>query len=329
MPDKILVIQTASIGDVILATPVIEKLHHFYPSAKIDFLLKKGNEGLFKEHPFLDEILVWDKKEGKYRNLISIIRKIRSKKYDYVINIQRFASSGVITALSGAKIKIGFNKNPFSFLFTKKVKHLINDIHIHETDRNLALIEDLTGKGHWPVKLYPTAQDHQKIHPYTSSPFITVAPASLWFTKQFPEEKWIEFLKKVDTKFMIYLLGSKNDYELCSRIMEKAASQQVQNLAGKLTFLQTSALMKAAVMNYVNDSAPQHLASAVNAAITVVFCSTVPEFGFGPLSDDSEVIQTDLNLACRPCGLHGFNRCPEEHFDCAYSISVDKLLRRL
>lgn len=329
MPEKILVIQTASIGDVILATPVIEKLHHYYPSARIDFLLKKGNEGLFNGHPFLNEILIWDKTTNKHLNLLGIIRKIRSKRYDLVINIQRFASSGLVTALSGAKQKIGFDKNPFSFLYTFRVKHVINTINVHEIDRNLALIEHLTDKSRFPVKLYPSPNDYHEILPHTLSPFLTIAPASLWFTKQFPEEKWSEFIKKVDTKFRILLLGSKNDYELCKRIMENAASQQVQNLAGKLTFLQTSALMKAAVMNYVNDSAPQHFASAVNAPVTVVFCSTVPEFGFGPLSDDSAIIQTERELKCRPCGLHGYDKCPLGHFDCAYSISVDKLLERL
>jgi heptosyltransferase-2 len=209
------------------------------------------------------------------------------------------------------------------------VKHVIDDINVHEIDRNLALIEHLTGKGRFPVKLYPSPEDHQDILPYTSSPCLTIAPASLWFTKQYPEEKWVSFIKKVDIKYRILLLGSKNDYELCNRIMEQAASQQVQNLAGKLTFLQTAALMKVAVMNYVNDSAPQHFASAVNAPVTVVFCSTVPEFGFGPLSDNSEIVQTDRKLDCRPCGLHGYARCPREHFDCAYSISEDKLLKRL
>ncbi|HPT10302.1 MAG TPA: glycosyltransferase family 9 protein, partial [Bacteroidales bacterium] len=77
------------------------------------------------------------------------------------------------------------------------------------------------------------------------------------------------------------------------------------------------------------DSAPMHLASAVNAPVSVVFCSTVPEFGFGPLSDRSFLIQTEENLDCRPCGLHGYNACPKKHFRCATGILPEALTAQL
>lgn len=76
-------------------------------------------------------------------------------------------------------------------------------------------------------------------------------------------------------------------------------------------------------MNYVNDSAPMHLCSAVNAPVTAIYCSTIPEFGFGPLSDNSHILQTKEKLSCRPCGLHGFKSCPEKHFKCAWGIEVN------
>ena len=119
---KFLIIQTAFIGDVVLATCVVEKLHQHFPDAQIDFLVRKGNESLFNNHPFLHEILIWNKKENKQRNLFKLLKKIRATKYNKVINVQRFAATGFLTAFSGAKEKIGFDKNPFSFLFTKKNK---------------------------------------------------------------------------------------------------------------------------------------------------------------------------------------------------------------
>ena len=133
---KFLIIQTAFIGDVILATPIIEKLHKFYPDSQIDFLLRKGNENLLRNHPYISNLLIWDKKNEKNKNLFRIIKLIRSKKYDYVINLQRFASTGIITAFSGSKIKVGFSKNPFSFLFTRKIKHEIGNGK-HEIERNI------------------------------------------------------------------------------------------------------------------------------------------------------------------------------------------------
>ena len=79
-------------------------------------------------------------------------------------------------------------------------------------------------------------------------------------------------------------------------------------------------------MNYVNDSAPMHLASAMNAAVTAVYCSTIPGFGFGPLSEISRIIETKLSLPCRPCGLHGFKECPLVHFKCAHSIETNEII---
>jgi heptosyltransferase-2 len=113
---KILVIQTAFIGDLVLATALLESLHHKYPQAAIDVVVRKGNEALFNEHPYLTELIVWDKKQHKYLNWLSILNKIRAKKYDLLMNAQRFAATGLWAVFSSAKTTIGFDKNPFSIL---------------------------------------------------------------------------------------------------------------------------------------------------------------------------------------------------------------------
>jgi heptosyltransferase-2 len=77
---KILLIQTAFIGDVVLATALVEKIHQYHPGDQIDFLLRKGNEGLLKGHPFIHETLTWDKKENKFKNLFALLKKIQSDK---------------------------------------------------------------------------------------------------------------------------------------------------------------------------------------------------------------------------------------------------------
>ena len=331
---KFLIIQTAFIGDVILATPIIEKLYKHFPEAKIDFLLRQGNEGLLKGNPYLNNIIVWDKKYNKYSNLWSIIKRVRANKYDFVINLQRFLSTGLLTVLSGAKEKIGYDKNPLSFMFSHKVKHEIPSLHRkkvlineangevkHEVQRNLDLITNYTDGELIKPKLYPNQSDYQAVQQYKMENYICIAPSSVWFTKQFPKENWIDFLDTV--KMRTYLLGSHEDAEQCEDIIRLSTHINTQNLAGKLSFLQTAALMKDAEMNYVNDSAPLHIASAMNAPTTAIFCSTIPEFGFGPLADNSKIVQTKLELDCRPCGLHGFKKCPKGHFKCAKSIKLN------
>ncbi|MFC2151876.1 glycosyltransferase family 9 protein [Bacteroidota bacterium] len=321
---KFLVIQTAFIGDVILATPIIEKLHAFYPDSQIDFLLRKGNENLLRNHPYVSNLLIWDKKKEKRKNMFRIIKLIRSKKYDYIINLQRFASTGIITSLSNGKIKVGFDKNPLSFLFTRKIKHEIGNGK-HEVERNIELITEITDNSIYKPKLYPTEEDFQIVSQYKMRPYICMAPTSVWFTKQFPAKKWIDLIKKVDSKFLIYLIGGPDDKNACDEIISNSNRNNIINLCGELSFLQTSALIANATMNFVNDSAPMHMASAMNAPTTAIFCSTVPDFGFGPLSDQAEVVEIDEKLECRPCGLHGFKKCPKDHFKCAFEINIDKL----
>ena len=316
---KVLVIQTAFIGDVVLATPVLEQLHQFYPDAQLDLLLRKGNEGLFKGHPFVQELLIWDKKQGKYRNLFRLIRVLRQSRYDLVVNCQRFGASGLLTVLSGARQSIGFDKNPFSLFFSKRIQHKIGNTH--EVARNLSLLAPLGQITETRPKLYPTADDTKKVLPlHDTHTYICIAPTSVWFTKQWPAEKWTALIRRIPAGIRVFLLGGPADAQACADIAAASGHPDVHNVCGQLSLLESVALMRGAAMNYVNDSAPMHFASSVNAPVCAVYCSTVPAFGFGPLSDASYVIETPQSPACRPCGLHGYKACPKGHFVCATAI---------
>lgn len=323
---KILIIQTAFIGDVVLATPIIEKLKSNYPDATIDFLLRKGNENLLKNHPKLNQVLIWDKKNGKFKNLFKIVKKLRRERYDYVFNLQRFGSTGLMTWLSKAKNKIGFKKNPFSFSYTVKILHQIGN-GTHEVERNLKLLESVTDTEFVQPKLYPPSEAFKKVEKYQAKPYIVIAPTSVWFTKQFPEDKWIDFLQDLNFQGNIYLIGGPGDKEACMRIIE--GSGKGVNLCGELSLIESVALIKEAQMNYVNDSAPMHFASSVNAPTCAIFCSTIPDFGFGPLSEKATITQVVEDLPCRPCGLHGKKACPEGHFNCANRVDHKKMIQLL
>ena len=327
---RILVIQTAFIGDVVLATGLLEKLHQYFPEAAIDIAVRKGNEGLFPDHPFLQTIHIWDKRKNKYRNLFRLLFAIRKKKYDVVVNIQRYLATGFLTAFSGAQKTIGFNKNPLFFLFTQVIPHEFSGEGdaVHEIQRNHALIRSITDDEAARPKLYPSAADAATVLPYQQTPHICIAPASVWFTKQYPAEKWVALIDQLPSQYNIFLLGAPGDQSLCHSIQNQC-KRSVVNLAGTLSFLSSASLMKNAVMNYVNDSAPMHFASAVNAPVTAVYCSTVPSFGYGPLSERSFIVESPVALSCRPCGLHGHAACPKDHFNCAMQISTNQLLATL
>jgi len=328
VPNKILIIQTAFIGDVILATALIEKIRAHLPKAQIDYLVRKGNEALVQNHPHINEVIIWDKKSDKYKNLYRLLKKIRNTKYDAIVNTQRFGATGMLTALSRAGIRSGFSKNPFSIGFTHTAAHEIGD-GTHEVERNQKLISFFTDDIAAKPKLYPSNADFDKISQYQNLPYVTISPTSVWFTKQYPAYKWVELIDRIPKNLNVFLLGGPDDKEVINQLIAKCQLNIPENLAGQLSFLQSAALMQNSKMNYVNDSGPLHLCSAMNAPVTSVFCSTIPDFGFTPLSDKKHIVETKNKLDCRPCGLHGHKSCPESHFECANTIETEQLISTL
>ena len=261
--------------------------------------------------------------------------------------MQRYLATGIITVLSGAKKTIGFDKNPLSFLFSETVKHQFgaaaqaaeaggraapqnsNNAYFHETSRNHALLASLTTAPVAKPALYPSAANFAAVQKWQGGPYICMSPGSVWETKKMPAKNWIDLINAVPTNYTIYLMGAPNETALCAEILSGSSRGGVVNIAGQLNLLEAAALIKGASLNYVNDSAPMHLASATNAPVAAIYCSTIPAFGYGPLSDTQFVVETLEHLPCKPCGLHGKKVCPLGHFNCGHTITTAQLLAPL
>lgn len=323
---RILIIQTAFLGDVILITPMLRELKMANPGAEIDVLVRKGNESLLSNNPHLSKLFIWDKKR-KIASLFENLFAIRERKYDEVICVQRYFNAGFLATFSMGKKLTGFSQNPWSFMFHNKMKHELQGGK-HEVDRNLALIQHLVAQAqNRRPELFPSAADYDFVTQYQIGDYYCLAPASVWLTKQLPEEQWVKLIRLLGEENTIYLLGAPSDKALCERIQNEAKNRKVVNLCGQLSLLQSAALMKNARRCFVNDSGPMHLASSVNAPTTVFFCSTIPDFGFGPLSEESQILEIQEKLNCRPCGSHGHKTCPLSHFDCGKKINISEVKR--
>ena len=334
--NRVLIIQTAFIGDVILATSLIEEVRRRHPQAKIQFLLRTGNESLLKDHPHLEKLWVWDKKGGKYRNLLRLVKEIKQYKFDAILNIQRFFSSGLFTTLIPAKVKIGFKQNPMSWLFDKKIDHQIPHLHpdvsygaYHEVQRNIQLLNALDGETHidhdpkvYAPKLYFTESSKVQSFVQDAGQYVVLAPTSVWATKEWPMRKWRELVDELVKNYSVFIIGAPADRE---KSQELKLNFLVKNLCGELSLLESAQLMRGAHRVFVNDSAPLHLASSVDANVIAIFNSTIPQFGFYPLSKFSHVVES-VRPACKPCGVHGHDRCPLTHYRCAYDIEIQQLL---
>jgi heptosyltransferase-2 len=333
----ILVIQTAFIGDTILASSFLKTLQERYPDNPLHFMLRKGNESVIQGLPFVHKVWVWDKGEGKVRSLWKLIRELRQYEFRAVFNIHRHFNSGLVSALMRSKVKIGFRQNPLSWFYSHRVNHRIPHNVAgrdwHEVQRNLQLLQAFEPNFPMPFQLadfrpvLPIAQKHRdKVAVYKAKPFVVVAPASVWFTKQWEESSYTQLVKELALRFQVYLIGGPGDKELCERV--KGATSAV-NLCGQLNLLDSAALMEGAERVFVNDSGPLHLASSVNAKTTAFFCATIPAFGYGPLAQGAIVLESPEKLDCRPCGLHGHTSCPQGHFKCAKNVTVEMALKTI
>lgn len=331
----ILIIQTAFIGDTILASQFARAVKDQYPNSRIHFFLRKGNESVIQGLPTIEKVWVWDKTGGKTKNLFKLILELRKIRFDMVFNLHRHFNSGLVSALMKSAFKAGFSQNPLSFFYTHKVNHLIPHKSMsgvwHEVQRNLQLLQksEPTLQIADNSKIYkpelPLQEKHfAKVAPHVEGDYFVVAPASVWFTKAWSEHKYRELTQELAKRGKVLFIGGPTDKDLCDRIRKDIPN--TDNLCGQLNLLDSAALMKKAKRVFVNDSAPLHLASCVNAKTTAIFCSTVQEFGYTPLADDSVVVDVGNELSCRPCGLHGYKECPLGHFKCAEDIDVKRVL---
>lgn len=322
---KVLFIQTAFLGDVVLATAGMEAWHQSFPEDELHVLVRKPMDSLFEGHPWMGKVWAWDKRpRTKGRDWRRLIRSVRKARYDVVINLHRHASSGILTALSMAPIRVGFANNPLAWRFTHRVPHQWGD-GTHEVDRIGKLLAPFIESKEFRPALHPNAHHVEEATRAGVQGQVLMMPGSQWATKAWPEGQFAKVLDSMDEP--VALLGAPGEHALCARLAE--GRPRVTNLAGELSLLGMVAAVDMAKLVVVNDSAPLHVASAMDTPTVALFASTVPRFGFGPLATRSAVLESTETLGCRPCGMHGKRRCPEGHFRCGWQLPVQDVLQAI
>lgn len=329
---KILVIQTAFLGDAILTIPMIQKLKEKYSDSIIDVLCIPSSKEIFLNSPFVDNVIVYDKRNSDKSiiKLFYLIKKIRSEKYNIIYSPHRSFRTSLIVFFSGVKQTYGFSTSTLSFVY-KHVKEYKNNVH--EVERNLQLIELDTPYN--MENLLPVFRSSSEIEikissiiPNPGNKIIAIAPGSVWNTKVYPKEYFEKIINHLITEgYYIYLIGGKEDRNLCESIKNKF-NTNVFSLAGMYNPYETILFLKNVSLLICNDSAPTHLGMAADIPVLTIYCSTIPEFGFYPYNGKSAYLSYD-DLKCKPCGIHGKKRCPIKTFDCGYKLSPVIVLEKV
>jgi len=318
---KILVIQTAFPGDAILTLPFIQELKRKKPDYLIDVLCIPATAEIFEASPYVNSAISFDKK-GKQKSIASFIRfikQLRSNDYEIVYSPHRSLRSAIIALNLSAKETFGFDNSSLKFAFKHTVKY---DALAHEVKRNLEFIGDDYNEDKWRIlpEITVPMESKKKVKKFCDekkiNEFITIAPGSVWETKRYPAEFFGKIIEHfVSKKYQIILVGGSQDEELCEDL-RKGNEDSVSVAAGDLSFIETIELIKNTALLICNDSAPTHLGMCADIPVLTIYCSTIPQFGFYPYNTKSDFISYD-KLFCKPCGIHGFSKCPLNTFDCA------------
>ncbi len=322
--EKILIVQTAFLGDVILTLPLAHHLKKHNPAYKITFLLKKELQEIKEINSYFDDYIFIDK--SKYISSIrSVVHQIKNK-FDVVISPHRSTRSALISFLSNTKIRISFDISSLSFLYTHRIPYKRN---IHEIERNLDLIKFMVPVTDWEEKIFLkldkyVLNDTFMLWKDKGELIVVVAPGTVWETKRYPEYYYASVIKNlIENDIKVVLIGSKQDLEVGLRIQKYVdQSSSLLNLIGKLRLRESISLINLSDLLICNDSAPTHMAIFTDTPVLTIYGSTVPEFGFFPFRNFDRKVQIE-NLKCKPCGIHGYMKCPEKHFRCMIDLTPE------
>ena len=330
---KYLVIQTAFPGDVVLTLPLAQLLARTRPDSAVDMLVTPRSADLLRNHPSVRRTVCFDKR-GSDAGVLGLFRlagRLSRERYDVALIPHRSLRSALVARLAGIPRRIGFATSSGRFLLTEHVPY---DPHAHEIDRVMSLLRPLgIEPGRERPRLAPPEEDQRLVdgalRGWRLAPdaaLVAVAPGSVWATKRWLPERFASLVARlVEEGFSVVLIGGSEDGELCRRIALASSSDRVMSMAGQLSLLQSAAMIARCALLVSNDSAPMHLAGAVGTPVIAIFGATAPSYGFAPTGTRDRIVET-LGLACRPCAIHGGERCPITTFDCMKEISVERVL---
>ena len=335
---RILIIQTAFLGDLILTIPLITGIKKAKKNCFLSVLLIPNTQEVLEGHPAVDELIVYDKK-GKDKTLyrfLKLIKKVRERKFDMVIIPHRSFKSACLAFLSNIPLRIGFNRSQGRIFLNKVVYY---DKNKHELERNLDLGSSLKinvsdKEIYLPISHTEKQEAIKILKEYglkENDSIIGINPGSVWPTKRWFPQRYAELinsLAKMNYKSIIF--GSKNDLAVVNQITScllPETKEKTANLVGKTSLKQLSALISKCQLFVSNDSASMHIAVAYRVPVIAIFGPTTPQIGFYPYGKDNLIIEKDL--PCRPCGLHGGYRCKRKTHECMKAITVDEVLEAI
>ena len=338
-PLKILVIRFSSMGDIVLCSPVFRELKKIFPESQVTFLTSKQQGQVLENNPNIDQVIYHPRQES-IEELNRLAERLRQQSFDIIYDIHRSLRSRWICW----KLRPFFQKQPpILWKINKRgwqrellIKWKFNFLRNGHSQRQLFL-HPLQAQTSQPLayrtELFPSFQDKNTVKNFLrekqlySGRLICIGPSASFPGKCWPLFHYQSLVSKLlAEKWQIVLIGGENEEE--SKRLKQHFGEAIYNLAGKLTPLESAALLEQAFLVVCNDTSIAHIAEAMNTPVIAIFGPTVREFGYFPYLERSMSIEMDL--PCRPCSRDGKGECKiKQKRLCLTSISPQMVFSRV
>lgn len=333
---------TAFLGDAVLALPLLQTLRAAYPDAVIDFWVRKGVGEIFARHPTINNVYEYDKR-GRDKGFIRSLTfgfDLGGKEYSLWFSAHGSLRSALMARWASAKIRVGYD-SPFvnAWFYTHAVPRKFDELEEIERLLQLLLPLDLESRGitpsTWP-DIAPPQETRDAAEAFFTefkagrdAPALGVHPGSIWGTKRWPPEYFAAIAARaVKEGAVVAVFGGPGEEDVAAEVVARAAETlteaeraNIRNLAGTLSLAELAARLGRLDCYATNDSGPMHLAWPQKTPVVAMFGPTVRKLGFFPRGETATV--AELPLKCRPCGLHGPQKCPLGHHRCMRDLTPD------
>ncbi len=304
---NILVIKLTAIGDVILITTALKALRQKFPDAQIHVLTSVEASPIIQRCPYINSIIIFDSSKKNLASIWKMGNTLRKYGFDKVIDFQNNRTSHLLSFLSLPKASYGYKNKKLGFLLTQGIKDDVSDIAPVEHQFRVLKSIGIDFHPDMKLELWPSAKDEKYVQElldgewmgsYKDIVGLNLAASPRWPTKNWPKEhiqKLCDLLAARNIR--VILTGQNKDMSTARFLVSKSKSKPV-NFVGKTNILQLAALIKRCRVYITPDSAPLHVAAAVNTPVIALFGPTDPVRHM-PQAEKKVVLRRDLK--CSPC----------------------------
>ena len=309
---KILILKPSSLGDVIHALPVLRLLKSHLPQSRIYWWLDSHLKPLLEEDPDLAGVIAFDRKRWaaphRWPEMLSSLQDMRAQHFDWAIDLQGLARSGIFAWLANADLTIGLDNTGAG---SREGARAFYDVtpppaaaNTHAVDRYLAVLPLLKVPVHRNFQWLPkrpeiAAQIERKWNP-GQGPWVVLLPGARWDNKRWPAANFVELARLMRGlgAFQFVILGGGGERELGQAIAEGNPGRCL-NLAGQTSLWEMIEWVRRGRLVISNDTGPMHVAAALGRPVLALFGPTNPR-KTGPYGKPDSVMQIN-SLPCVPC----------------------------